>query len=117
MKKKKLKCYAVEFDGVLANSTNKHSVTKMVNRIKTWHLHGHEIYIFTSKLEPTWNLWYWFRQYKMLKSWCKLNLNFVPKLTFIKLTKFDEIWDCNAISVRVNTGHAVNYTKMGIKKI
>jgi hypothetical protein len=105
------KVIAVDLDGTLAVAGPWQGpdvigapVPKMVERVKGWLTAGHEVRIFTSRLDT-----HGVHSSKIkdpIQAWCHRHIGRPLEVTNTKTIEMDECWDDRAVSVEENTGVA-----------
>lgn len=73
-------------------------IVPMVNRVKDWLAHGHEIRIFTARIHLT------PEAIPVIEAWCLTHLGTVLPVTNVKDFGMVELWDDRAVQVVTNTG-------------
>jgi hypothetical protein len=101
------KCIAVDFDGTLSYYDGWKGlndlgppVEPMVQRVRDWLADGHDVWIFTARIEEDYN----HLAKNAIERWCLRHIGKALPITNIKSMRFNEFWDDLAYRVVKNTG-------------
>lgn len=110
------KVILVDLDGTLAHYTGwkgRHHIgapiPAMAQRVRTWLRDGHEVRIFTARVDPRRSEEDLAETTSYIVDWCRLHFGIVMPVTCVKGYDASEIWDDRARQVEMNTGRVAEF--------
>lgn len=111
---------AVDLDGTLAYHDKWVDITHigapipaMVERVKGWLGQGHEVLIFTARVDADHPEQAYLAR-PAIQAWCMLHLGQILEITANKSLRFDAFYDDRAVTIEANTGRPLAPCRRGL---